>query len=129
MRTRYRYDADLDAVVEIRNNYFEPTPEGPSVISDDVGAGVNGLRHMPSGLMLDSKSRHRAETRARGLVELGSDRIDPQPGPRTDYGREVKDAIEQIQGNYNGTADRLRYEKINGPSSREHLLRDVARGR
>ncbi len=56
MRRRFRYDADLEAVIEIREdgNYFEEKGEAPSVISDDVGAGVNALKHMPSGKMLDS---------------------------------------------------------------------------
>lgn len=110
MRTRYRYDPDLDAVVEIRNNYFEERPEGPAVISDDVGAGVNGLRHMPSGKYLDSKSAHRKENRARGLEEVGNDSnfASKREKPSADYyGEQVKAAVEQIGGNYNGTADWL----------------------
>lgn len=126
MRTRFRYDADLDAVVEIRNNYFEETAPGPAVISDDVGAGVNGLRHMPSGMMLDSKSRHRAETKARGLIELGSDVIPPQPDRPTNYGQEVKDASDQIAGNYNGTADRLARDRERAPA-RPDLIHEFMR--
>ena len=114
MRTRYRYDADLDCLVEIggNSNYFEePTEKGPAVISDDVGAGVNGLRHMPSGMMLDSKSKHRAENKARGLEEVGNEAsfAARREAPHKDYyGQEVKAAHEQIQGNWNGTADWLR---------------------
>jgi len=110
MRRRFRYDADLEAVVEIRDNYFEERPEGPAVISDDVGAGVNGLKHMPSGMMLDSKSRHRAENRARGLVEVGSETNFASKKPQhtgAEYGQMVKDASDQIAGNHNGTADWL----------------------
>ncbi len=108
MRRRFYYDADMDAVIERGSNYFEERPQGPNVISDDLGAGVNGLRHMPSGRMLDSKSAHRKENRARGLYELGNDRIDRQPKPTTDYGRETRDAVEQINSNWNGTRDWLR---------------------
>lgn len=114
MRTRYRYDADLDAVVAVGNNFYDDAPRGPNVITDDVGAGVNGLRHMPSGKMLDSKSAHRNENRARGLYELGNDRIDRQPREKHDYSRDVRDAKEQIASNYNGTADRLRREREQG---------------
>lgn len=110
MRKRYRYDPDLDAVVEIRNNYFEERPEGPSVISDDLGVGVNGLRHMPSGKMLDSKSAHYRENRARGLEHVGSETnfATKREKPSADYyGEQVKAATEQIAGNWNGTADWL----------------------
>lgn len=111
MRRRFRYDPDLECVVEIGGNYFEEAPRGPNVITDDVGAGVNGLRHMPSGRMLDSKSAHRKENRARGLYELGNDRIDRQPREKHDFTREVMNARDQIASNYNGTADRLRRDR------------------
>ena len=38
--TRYRYDKDLDCVVPVGGNYFEEAPQGPSIISDDLKAGV-----------------------------------------------------------------------------------------
>lgn len=116
MRTRYRYDADLDAVVPIgggSNYYEEEKTTGPNVISDDVGAGVKGLRHMPSGKMLDSKSAHRRETKAAGLEECGNDNpASKQPEPHRDYyGNEVKAAAEQLDGNWNGTADWARQDR------------------
>lgn len=110
MRRRYRYDPDLDAVVEIGSNYFEERPQGPNVIRDDVGAGVNGLKHFPSGKNLDSKRAHYRETRARGLEHVGNDTdfAAKRERPTTDYyTRQVLDAREQIQGNYNGTRDWL----------------------
>jgi len=72
---RYRYDKDLDAIVEIRDrsNYFDDRPKGPAIISDDLGAGINGLRHMATGRYHDSKSKFRADTRASGCVETGND--------------------------------------------------------
>lgn len=113
MRRRFRYDPDLECVVEIGSNYFEETPQGPSVISDDVGAGVNGLRHMPSGRMIDCKSGHRKENKARGLEEVGNQTDFASKRERVGidlYERAVVDAQQQIAGNYNGTADRLRRE-------------------
>jgi hypothetical protein len=120
MRTRYRYDAELDCLVEIggNSNYFEEKTESANVISDDVGAGVNGLRHMPSGKMLDSKSAHRKETKARGLEEVGTQtdfasqkaRVHPD-----DYMRTVIDAQQQIQSNHNSTADWLRRQNEQKP--------------
>ncbi len=115
MRRRYRYDADLDCLVEIGGNYFEEkTESGPAVISDDVGAGVNGLRHMPSGKMLDSKSLHRAENRARGLEEVGNDKnfaSKKVSHTANEYGEMVHEAKQQIEGNWNGTADWLRHQE------------------
>lgn len=115
MRRRYRYDPDLDCLVEIGGNYFEEKPpQTASVISDDVGAGVNGLRHMPSGRMLDSKSEHRKENRARGLEEVGNQTDFASAKAtvsRREYEQTVKDAREQIEGNYNGTRDWLRHRE------------------
>ncbi len=108
MRRRFRYDPDLDAVVEIGSNYFEERPQGPAVISDDVGAGVNGLRHMPSGKMLDSKAAHRAETKARGLVEVGNEQNFAAKPPGPNYIDEVRIAKAQWEGDYNGTRDQVR---------------------
>lgn len=116
MRRRFRYDADLDAVVEI-GNYFEEKPQsGPNVIGDDVGAGVNGLMNFPSGKMLDSKSQHRAENRARGAEEVGNETNFASPKPKAhpdDYMRMVIDSKQQIAGNWNGTADWLKSQRRN----------------
>lgn len=117
MRRRYRYDRDLECLVEIGGgNYFEERGQAPNVISDDVGAGVNGLRHMPSGKMLDSKSAHRAETKARGLEEVGTETnfaAKREKAHPDDYMREVVKATRQIEGNWNGTADWLNQQRRN----------------
>lgn len=115
MRRRYRYDEASDMLYEVGNNFYEePTQSGPNVISDDVGAGVNGLRHMPSGQHFDSKSRHRAENRARGLEEVGNETnfaAKRTETPTKAYEAEVQRAQEQIAGNHNGTADWLRWRE------------------
>jgi hypothetical protein len=109
MRRRYRYDADLDCLVEIGGNYFEEKPRGPGLISDDLG--TQGIRHMANGKLYDSKSRFRAETRARGLEEVGNDRPEGSRPSPTDYGAEVRQAWQQFDGNWNGTADRVKAEE------------------
>lgn len=116
MRTRYRYDRDMDCVVEIRdgsNFYEEEKPRGPNVISDSIG-GVNGIRHMPSGKHLDSKSAHYKATKAAGLEHVGMEtnfHAKPETVHRDYYGHEVKAAAEQLQGNHNGTADWARQDR------------------
>ena len=118
MRTRFRWDRDLECLVEVgRSNYFEERGTAPAVISDDVGAGVNGLRHMPSGKMLDSKSQHRQETKARGLEEVGSERkfaSQREPMKADAYTRMVMDARDQIAGDWNGTRGWLEHERRKG---------------
>ena len=115
MRTRYRYDADLECLVEIGGNanFFEEAPKSPSVISDDMGAGVNGLRAMyrKDRKHFDSKSRYRADVKANGLEISGNDDMRGSAPPPIDYGRAVKDAYERFDGNHNGMADRVRAEE------------------
>lgn len=111
---RLRYDPDLDAVVEIGSNYYDDTPRTPNVISDDLGAGVNGLKHMPSGRMLDSKSAHYRENRARGLEHVGGETnfaAKREQLPLGYYERQVLDAKAQLASNWNGTADLRRRER------------------
>lgn len=70
MRTRYRYDPASDTVVEA-HQVSTPRSGGVFVISDTMDAVI----HPSTGKFYDSKSRFRAETRARGLVEVGNDKI------------------------------------------------------
>ena len=119
MRTTYRWDKDMDCLVEVRgnSNYFEERPQGPSVISDTMGQTVNGLRAMyrKDRKHFDSKSRYRADVRAHGLAEVGNEanfQSKPVALPKDYYGERTRDAYEQFQSNYNGTADRVRNERL-----------------
>lgn len=118
MRTKFRWDPDLEEVVEVRpnSNYFEERPQGPNLIRDDLGMGVNGLKHLPSGRMLDSKSAHYKENKRRGLEHVGNETNfeTKREKPRADdYGRMVKDARDQLSSNWNGTADWARTQRRN----------------
>ena len=115
MRRRYRYDADLECLVEVGNNanYFEETPKGPNLIRDDMGAGVNGLRAMyrEDRKHFDSKSAYRRDVKAHGLAEVGNEKNFASKPPAPDkykYHRIVKESWEKFDGNYNGTADQTR---------------------
>ena len=116
MRTRYRYDIDLDCMVPIysSSNYFvEDAPKGPTVISDTMGSDVNGLRAMyrKDKKHFDSKSRYRADVKAHGIEISGNDDMRGSAPPQPDYGQAVKAAYEQFDGNHNGMADRVRQEE------------------
>lgn len=113
--TKYRYDRDMDCMVEVRDqsNYFEEKPEfpTPSIIRDDIGAGVNGLRHLASNRYFDSKSNFRRHTKERGLEEIGNDLEFAHKREEKKfayYRNAVKDAFDQFKFNYNGTADFVR---------------------
>ncbi len=66
------------------------------VISDTMQA----LRHMGTGRMLDSKSAFRADTRASGCVEVGTDpaalRAAPRPEPKGVH-EDVQRAIAELR--------------------------------
>jgi hypothetical protein len=114
MRTTFRWDKDMECLVEVRSNsnYFED-PKGPHLISDDMGAGVNGLRAMyrKDKKHFDSKSRYRADVKAHGLEISGNDDMRGSAPPKPDYGQAVKAAYEQFDGNYQGMADRVKAEE------------------
>jgi hypothetical protein len=118
MRTTYRWDKDLECLIEVgRSNYFEEKAQGPNVISDDMGAGVNGLKAMYriDGKHFDSKSSYRADVKAHGLAEVGNETNfadKPATSPKDYYQGQVKIAYEQYQGNYNGIADRVNNERL-----------------
>lgn len=101
--TRYRYDRDLGAVVEIRDgsNYFEE-PRGPHIIRDiepyrTVAADVanEGKRSV-----IGSRSRHRAFLRDNGYVEVGNERMKPRqriPLSKERRIEDIKRAIEYVR--------------------------------
>lgn len=86
-----------------------PLPRGehsdlpcPMVITDDLGVGLKGLRHMGTGKMLDSKSSFRKEDKAIGATCIGNDksRMDPKPRkwiePKSPHS-DIKKAIRQLR--------------------------------
>ncbi len=118
MRTTFRWDADMECLVEVRSNsnYFEEAPKGPNVISDTMGDNINGLRAMyrKDKKHFDSKSRYRADVKAHGLAEVGNEQNFESKAamlPKDHYGNRVKDAWDQFAGNHNGMADRVKREE------------------
>lgn len=67
----------------------------PMVIRDNIG-GIQGLRHPSTGEFIDSKSKFRAETAARGLTEVGEEAFpERRVQSDADLAREVaQDAAE-----------------------------------
>jgi hypothetical protein len=74
---RYRYDKDLECLIEIReeSNYFENTPRGPAIISD-----IEPYRAVASDVACDGRRpviggrrQHREFLSRNGLVEVGNE--------------------------------------------------------
>lgn len=63
----------------------------PYVISDTM----DGIRSMADGRMYDSKSRYRAELRARGCYELGNDRVERRTKPLPPVRETLRQAYQQ----------------------------------
>ena len=71
MRKRYRYDADLDAVVEIRDHNGPEFPAFHGVMPD--------IKHFVTqdGVEITSRSKLRAYERANGIRQVGNDWTGP----------------------------------------------------
>ncbi len=96
---RYRYDKDLECIVEVRDgaNYFEPS-KGPSIIGDiepyravasDVACG--GKRPVIGG-----RRQHREFLRRNGYVEVGND-MSPASSDRSSERQQQQDIIHDIK--------------------------------
>ncbi|MDE2470416.1 MAG: hypothetical protein KGL35_17140 [Bradyrhizobium sp.] len=76
---RYRYDKELDAIIEIRegSNYFDETKgnKGPAVISDIEGYRAMGADVACGGKrpFITSRRQHREYLRRNGYVETGNE--------------------------------------------------------
>ena len=111
---RFRYDKDMDCLIEIRDgsNFFEEEkPKGPAVIRD-----IDGYRAMGSDVacggkrpFIGSRSEHRAYLRRNGYVETGNDTprvYDDRPSQREAQEQRVHD-IKRAMGEYgSNTRDR-----------------------
>lgn len=74
--------------------------DGPMLIRDDLGAGVNGLWHPAANCHTDSKSEFRKLTRAHGCEELGTEKPRPYTAPEMPPVRETLKAAMAAQGFY-----------------------------
>lgn len=108
MRTRYRYDPDLDSLVEIGGNanYFEEEkPKGPNLIPDTLPGGVNGTQSPLDRKHYDSKAAYYGHVRDRGLAISEPGMVHKKPEtPLREYERVAADA-------YYGRYDREPHER------------------
>ena len=85
--------------------YHEPATKqnGPHVISDYTGGGIDGIKSMADGKYYDSKSAYRKELKRHGLVELGNDAPTKGKGPEAhindkELKQDIAQAIQQLGG-------------------------------
>lgn len=109
---RYRYDRDMECLVEVRDgaNFHDDAPKGPSIIRDlepyraagaDVACG--GKRPMISG-----RRQHREFLARNGYVEVGNDNpTRPTDGPsHREAQRQRVDDIKRSLGEYGSNTGR-----------------------
>lgn len=104
MRTRYRYDADLDAVVEIRpnSNYFEERTQGPAIIRDDLPGGINGMLSHADKKTYDSKSAYTKAVRRAGCEIVGNEDMGrhvhkPELIGKREIGEAIKRGFDEVR--------------------------------
>jgi hypothetical protein len=102
---RYRYDKDLDAVIEIRDgsNFFEES-KGPALIKDIEGYRAMGADVACGGKRpwINSRSEHRDYIRRNNYVETGNETprvYDDRPTQQQQM-RDRVDDIKRARGEY-----------------------------
>lgn len=116
---RFRYDKDLDCLIEVRDrsNYFEASP-GPTIISD-----IEPYRAIGSDIACDNKRpvisgrrQHREFLRRNGYVEVGNEMGRPAPEPTESraYQADLVNDIKRAMGEYgsNTGADAARHHQM-----------------
>ena len=116
---RYRYDKDLDCLIEIRDgsNYFQPS-SGPAIISD-----IEPYRAVASDIACDNKRpmiggrrQHREFLQRNGYTEVGNEFV-PKPSDMPSERERQADLVHDIKraaGEYgsNTGADEARYHQM-----------------
>lgn len=76
------------------SHFGEQATSGFYVISDTM----EPMRSMADGKMYDSKSQYRGDLRARGLIEVGNDRIERRPVQAPPVREHMRQALRQLGG-------------------------------
>ena len=105
---RYRYDKDLDCLVEIRDgsNFFDETKgsKGPALIKDIEGYRAMGADVACGGKrpFITSRSQHRAYLKRNGYVETGNEtpRVYDDRPTMQQMQRDRVDDIRRARGEY-----------------------------
>lgn len=109
---RYRYDKDMECLVEVRAgaNYFDDKPKGPTVIRDiepyrasasDIACG--GKRPVISG-----RRQHREFLKRNGYAEVGNERpVQRGDAPSAREAQRARvDDIKRAMGEYGSNTGR-----------------------
>lgn len=76
------------------SHFGEQAASGLYVISDSMAP----IRSMADGKMYDSKSRYRGDLKARGLIEVGNERVERRTAQAPPVRRDLRNAIQQLRG-------------------------------
>jgi hypothetical protein len=72
----------------------ESLGSGPQIISDTI----EPFRSHADGKIYSSKSRYRADLKARGLIEVGNEKVERRPTPMRPVGPDLRRAYQQLGG-------------------------------
>jgi len=76
------------------SHFGEAASTGLHIISDTMAP----IRSMADGRMYDSKSVYRNDLKARGLIEVGNERVERRPVQAPPVRQHMRDAIRQLGG-------------------------------
>ena len=75
-------------------HFGQPTRSGPQIISDTI----EPFRNMATGEMFSSKSRYRADLKARELIEVGNDRQTQRQVSARPVRDTIRETYHRLQG-------------------------------
>lgn len=112
-RKTFRWDEASEMMMEVGGNFMdEPAaPRGPTVISDTLPGGINGIRNHADKRIYDSKSAYYKGVRRAGCEIIGNET--PKASSRETWGKReigetIKRAMEETRQFGNDTSKRAR---------------------
>src|SRR3546814_14272367 len=79
---------------ECASHFGAQTSASFHIISDSM----EPIRSMADGRMYDSKRRYRSALRARGLIEVGNERVEQRPAPKPPVGDTLRPVYRKLGG-------------------------------
>lgn len=76
------------------SHFGQQTGASFHIISDSM----DPIRSMADGKMYDSKSRYRSDLRARGLIEVGNERVQQAPAHKPPVRDTLRDVYRRLGG-------------------------------
>ncbi len=108
---KFRWDPVKEEIYEVVG---DPVYRPRIMLKTD---SMPAIRSMADGRMYDSKSRYRADLKARGLEEIGNERVDTRPREPTEaeIAQEIATAYDQVEAGHKAELPSRPPEQWRGP--------------